>query len=63
LEVKNDKEWVVILRINFFGLSLCRYHTKDHCDYLVGIPNNFTPSFKIIEREENLFGRQNDRMV
>ena len=59
LEVKKMKnEWVVILKINFFGLSLCVNHTKDSYLYFVGEPNIFCPRFKIITKETNLTTKQ-----
>lgn len=55
LEVKKiNNEWTVILKVNFFGLSLCVNHTKNNHLYFLGILNNFCPKFKIIMKENDL---------
>lgn len=64
LEVRRNKgEWEVILKVNFFGLSLCVNHTKNNHLYFVGEPNNFNPSFKIIAKEIDLLDRIRDNMI
>lgn len=65
LEVKRlfNDEWQVILKVNFFGLSLCVYHTKEKQYYFVGVPNNFVPQFKIIAEETNPNIHRNDNMI
>lgn len=53
----------VILKVNFFGMNLVRVHTKEDHLYLVGIPNNFMPTFRVIAKRSDLKGRQKDSMV
>lgn len=58
-----DNAWLLIMKVNFFGLSLTVHHTKEHCRYLLGIPDMYTPTFKIITKEENLWGRRRDSLI
>jgi hypothetical protein len=60
---KINGTWQIIMKINFFGLSLCVYHTKEKQFYFVGIPDNFTPRFKIICREDDPLLKRKDSMV
>ncbi len=46
-------KWQVILSVNFFGLRLCVHHTKEKQYYLVGVPDNFAPRFKVLCREDD----------
>lgn len=55
--------WRVTLKINFFGLCLCVYHTSQKHLYYVGIPNNFDPVFRIIAKEDNPKIKRMDNMI
>ena len=56
-------KWRVVLKVNFFGLSLCVYHTDQKRTYYVGVPNNFDPVFRIICKEDDPKIKRNDNMV
>ncbi|MBP6931749.1 MAG: hypothetical protein KBD48_02515 [Candidatus Pacebacteria bacterium] len=70
-EVKNvllevdraGNRWRVVMKINFFGLSLCVSHTEEKQFYLVGIPDNFAPRFKVICREDDPNFHRNDNLI
>jgi hypothetical protein len=55
--------WRVVLRVNFFGLCLCVYHTQQLPSYYMGIANFFTPRFKIICREDDPNIKRMDNMI
>lgn len=60
---RSGNRWRVIMKINFFGLSLCVHHTEGEQFYLVGIPDNFAPRFKLICREDDPNFHRNDNLI
>jgi hypothetical protein len=65
LEAKrlSDGKWQVTLKVNFFGLCLCVHHTKEKQYYYVGIPDNFSPSFKVLTKEFGSGAKRNDNLI
>lgn len=55
--------WRVVLKVNFFGLCLCVYHTSQKHSYYVGVPNNFSPVFRILSKEDNPKIKRMDNMI
>ena len=59
----SEFQWRIVLKVNFFGLCLCVYHTKQQHSYYLGIPNFFDPSFKIIAKEDDPGIKRKDNMI
>jgi hypothetical protein len=55
--------WRVVLKVNFFGLCLCVYHTKQLSSYYLGKANFFKPRFKIITKEDDPKIKRKDNMI